>query len=236
MQQNQLHYKTDWVSLPHHQREEVPMVLYGAPVSPYVRKVLVYAAERGLEVQLVPVGIGDPNPDFVAASPFKKMPAMTDGDFSISDSSAIIAYLEAKNPDGALIPSDAKDRARATWYDEFADTIFTASAGKIFFNRVVSPKFLGRPGDEDAAAAGEAEVQPLFAYLEGVIPESGYLVGDAFSFADIAVASPFVNAAHCGVVPDAATYPKLTAYLAGIHGRPSFATWIGREKKMLGLG
>ncbi len=211
------------------------MILYGAPVSPFVRKVLVYAAERGLDIQLVPVGLGDPNPDFVAASPFKKMPALSDGDFSISDSSAIIAYLEAKYPDGALIPAEAKDRARTIWYDEFADTIFTGAAGKIFFNRVVAPKFLGRPGDEEAAKAGEAEVVPLYAYLESVIPESGHLVGDAFSFADIAVACPFVNAAHCGVGPDAATYPKLVAYLATTHARPSFASWIARERKMLGL-
>ena len=211
------------------------MILYGAPVSPFVRKVLAYAAERGLELQLVPVGIGDNNPDFVAASPFKKMPALTDGDFSVSDSSAIIAYLEAKFPEGRLIPADPKDHARTIWYDEFADTIFTSAAGKIFFNRIVSPKFLGRPGDEDAAKAGEAEVLPLFAYLESVLPDCGYLVGGTFSFADIAVASPFVNADHCGVTPDAATYPKLVAYLANIHARPSFATWIARERKMLGL-
>lgn len=212
------------------------MILYGAPVSPYVRKVLVYAAERGLEIQLVPVGIGDTNPDFVAASPFKKMPALVDGDFSISDSSAIIAYLEAKFPEGRLIPADPQDHARSIWYDEFADTIFTAAAGKIFFNRIVSPKFLGCPGDEDAAKAGEAEVLPLFAYLESVMPDSGYLVGGAFSFADIAVSSPFVNASHCGALPDAAAYPKLVAYLANIHARPSFAAWIARERKMLGLG
>jgi glutathione S-transferase len=232
---NQLQSATDRAYQAATENKERAMILYGAPVSPFVRKVLAYAAERGLEIQLVPVGIGDTNPDFVAASPFKKMPALVDGDFSISDSSAIIAYLEAKHPDGALIPADAKDRARTIWYDEFSDTIFVAAAGKIFFNRVVAPKFLGRPGDEEAAKAGEAEVQPLFAYLEGVIPDSGYLVGGAFSFADIAVASPFVNAAHCNAGPDAATYPKLTAYLATIHARPSFATWIGRERNMLGL-
>jgi glutathione S-transferase len=68
------------------------------------------------------------------------------------------------------------------------------------------------------------------------IPASGYLVGDRLTLADIAVASPFVNTAHCGIVPDAATYPKLTAYLAAIWARPGFATWIPRERKMLGLG
>ena len=58
---------------------------------------------------------------------------------------------------------------------------------------------------------------------------------DAVSIADISAATNFVNAAHCGMVPDAAKYPKLTAYLAAILGRPSFAACIAREKKILGL-
>lgn len=213
------------------------MILYGAPVSPYVRKVLVFAAIKGIEVELVPVGIGDPNPDFAAASPFRKMPALKDGDFSISDSSAIVAYFEAKHPDNPMIPAEAKNRARVTWFDEFADTILTGAIGPIFFNRVVAPKFLGRDGDLNAAETAEKEtLPPVLDYLEGVIPASGFLVGDELSLADIAVASPFVNAAHCNVIPDPAKYPKLTAYIAGIHAQPGFAQWIPRERKMLGLG
>lgn len=212
------------------------MILYGAPLSPYVRKVLAFAAEKGIEIELVPVGMGDPNPDFLACSPFRKMPGFRDGDFTISDSSAIVTYLEAKQPEPAMIPADPADRARTVWFDEFADTIVTAAGGKIFFNRVVSPKFMGKPGDEEAAKQGEAEMVPVYDYLEGIIPASGFLVGDRLTLADIAVASPFVNVAHCGIVPDPAKYPKLTAYLAGIHARPGFATWIRRERKMLGLG
>jgi glutathione S-transferase len=212
------------------------MILYGAPVSPFVRKVLAYAVEKGVAVELVPIGLGDQNPDFLACSPFRKMPALKDGDFAISDSSAIVTYIEARHPQPALLPADPENRARAVWFDEFADTILVAAAGAMFFNRIVSPKFVGKPGDDAAAAKGEADMAPLCDYLEGVIRPSGYLVGDALTLADIAVASPFVNAAHAGFVPDAAAYPKLTAYLAAIHARPSFADWIRRERKMLGLG
>jgi glutathione S-transferase len=212
------------------------MILYGAPVSPFVRKVLAFAAEKGVALELVPVGLGDQNPDFLACSPFRKMPGFSDGDFRISDSTAIVTYIEAKHPQAALLPADPAGRARAIWFDEFADTILTAAAGAMFFNRIVSPKFIGQPGDEAAAAKGEADMAPVCDYLEGIIPPSGYLVGDALTLADIAVASPFVNAAHAGFVPDAAAYPKLTAYLAAIHARPSFADWIRRERKMLGLG
>lgn len=211
------------------------MILYGAPVSPFVRKVLAFAAEKGLPLELVPVGLGDQNPDFLACSPFRKMPGFTDGDFSISDSTAIVTYLDAKHPEHPLIPADPANRARAIWFDEFADTILVSAAGPIFFNRVVSPKFMGKPGDDAAVAKGETDMTPVCDYLERVIPESGYLLGDALSLADISVASPFVNAAHAGYVPDAQAYPKLTAYLAAMHARPSFADWIRRERKMLGL-
>jgi glutathione S-transferase len=212
------------------------MILYGAPVSPYVRKILAYAAQREITVELVPVGIGDANPEFRAVSPFGKMPALRDGDFGISDSSAIVHYLEAKYPDGALIPTTPESRARVIWFDEFADTILTAAGGAVFFNRVVSPKFLGKPGDEAAAEKGEADMWPLCDYLEGVIAPSGFLVDDKLTLADIAVTSPFVNAAHCGIVPNAAQYPKLNAFLARMHAGPGFVDWIRRERKMLGLG
>ncbi len=212
------------------------MILYGAPISPFVRKVQVYAAEKGLALELVPVGIGDPNPDFVASSPFKKMPGFSDGDFKISDSTAIITYLEAKHPEPAMLPADPAQRARVIWFEEFADTMLSAGGGKLFFNLVVAPKFLGRPGDDAAVVLGKQELLPMWSYLESVIPTSGFLVGNQLTLADIAVAAPFVNTDLVGYSPDPATYPKLAAYLAGIHGRASYAACIQRDRKILGLG
>jgi glutathione S-transferase len=209
------------------------MIIYGSPLSPFVRKTLAYIAEKGLKVDLKPVGLGSQDPEFRQASPFGKIPGFRDGDFAISDSTAIIAYLEAKFPEPALIPADPASRARVVWYEEFADTILVAAGGKIFFNRIVSPRFLGRPGDEALAAQGETEMGPLLDYLEGVIPESGFLVGDRLTLADIAVASPFVNLSHCGIEVAASTHPKLAAYLAGILARPSFAPMVAGERKML---
>ena len=70
------------------------MIIYGSSLSPFVRKTLAYVAEKGLKVDLKPIGLGNTDPDFVACSPFRKMPAFRDGDFAISDSSAIITYLD----------------------------------------------------------------------------------------------------------------------------------------------
>lgn len=210
------------------------MIVYGSTMSPFVRKVLAVAAEKGMAVTSKEIGLGSADPAFLACSPFKKIPALQDGDYTLCDSSAIIQYFEGVQPAPAMIPADPKLRGKTIWYDEFADTILVAAAGKVFFNRIVSPYFLGRPGDLAAADKAEAEeLPPIFAYIEGVIPDSGHLVGDRLTLADIAVASPFVNLEHGGVIPDAATYPRLTAFIAAMLARPSFAGMVAAERKAL---
>jgi glutathione S-transferase len=211
------------------------MIVYGASLSPYVRKVLAFGAEKGIELEHRPLGIGSDDPDFLEASPFRKIPGFRDGDFAISDSSAIVHYLEAKFPNPALIPAEPKARARTIWYDEFADTILTSCGGKMFFNRLVAPRLLGRPGDLDAADKAEKEeLPPILDYLERVVPDAGgFLVGESITLADIAVASPFANLGHLDIAPDEARHPRTFAYVDSILSRPSFAPWIERERAFL---
>lgn len=211
------------------------MILFGSSFSPFVRKVMVLAAEKGIDLPVKNVRIGDPNPDFRRASPFGKMPALADGDFSVSDSTAIVTYLEGKFPATPLLPSDPADRARAIWFEEFADTMMSAVVYKCFFNRVVGPFFMKQPGNEALAVEGETkDLPPLLAYLESVVPAPGaFLVGDALSIADISVASMFVNYDHARCAVDKAAYPKTYAWVAAIHDRPSFAETIATERKIL---
>ena len=210
------------------------MILYGSSLSPYVRKVLAFAAEKGVELEVQPVTPGDPDPDFRLASPFGKMPGFRDGDYALPDSSAIVHYLEAKFPQPALIPAEAEARGKTIWFEEFADTILVSCGARIFFNLIVAPRFLGRPGDPEAARQAELnDLPPILDYLERVIPASGYLVEDRLTLADIAVASPFANFIHLGTLPSAADYPKLRAYIDRMLARPSFAPWIARETAFL---
>ncbi|HMI41378.1 MAG TPA: glutathione S-transferase family protein [Sphingomicrobium sp.] len=210
------------------------MIVYGSSLSPFVRKVLAYTSEKGIAVEVIPTSPGDSDPEFRAASPFGKMPGFRDGDYRLADSSAIIHYLEAKHPEPNLIPTEARARGRTIWFDEFADTILFACGGKMFFNRIVAPRFLKLEGDAAAADAAECnELPPLLAYLETQIPASGYLVEDRLTLADIAVASPFANLRHLNVTIDAAKYPKVARYTEAILSRQSFAPWVERESKFL---
>ena len=211
------------------------MIVYGSSLSPFVRKVLAFAGEKGIEVELQGTGFPNHSPEFLSASPFRKMPAMRDGDYSLPDSTAIVHYLEALHPEPALIPADPKLRGKAIWFDEFADTILVSCGAKIFFNLIVAPRFMGRPGDVEAAQQAELnDLPPILDYLERVAPgEGGYLVGDRLTLADIAVASPFANFRHTATKVCPERYPRTVAFVDRILARPSFAPWIEREVQML---
>lgn len=209
------------------------MVIFGASLSPFVRKVLAFAAEKGVQVENRPFRFDAPPAEFLDASPFRKIPALQDGDFKLCDSSAIVHYIEAKHPEPALIPAEPRDRARTIWFEEYADTIMAAVMGKMFFNRVVAPKFLGRPGDTAVADAAERDELPaVLGYLETHAPDPGnFLVGGRITLADIAVASPFANLRHMNVALDG--FPRSRAWADAILARPSFAPWIAGETKLL---
>lgn len=208
------------------------MIVYGSSLSPFVRKVLAFAAEKGIDLELKPTALGADDAEFVEASPFRKMPGFRDGDFAICDSSAIVTYLDAVKPEPNLIPTEAKARARTVWYDEFADTILFDCGRKMFFNRIVAPRFLKREGDLAAADAAEKnELPSILDYLERTIPDSLFLVEDRLTLADIAVASPFVNLRHLGV--GIGERQKLRAYVDAMLSRPSFSRWAERETAFL---
>jgi len=207
------------------------MIVFGSTLSPYVRKVMVFGAEKGLDLELRPAGLGHGGPEFAAASPFGKMPGFKDGDFLIADSSAIVTYLEARFPEPNLIPAEPRARARTIWFDELADTLIMAAGGAIFGQRFVRPRVLRQECDHAAADAAERDLlPPLLDYLETAIPESGFLVEDRLTLADISVASPFATLGCIGVRTCPDRYPRTAAWVDAIHARPSFATIIAKDE------
>ncbi|PWR23706.1 glutathione S-transferase family protein [Zavarzinia compransoris] len=211
------------------------MILYGAILSPFVRKALLALKEKGLAFEHQMVMPGDKSPAFRALSPFGKIPAFADGDFKICDSTAIVTYLDAKYPETPVLPADPAERARAIWFEEFSDTIVGAQVGALFWNRVVAPRFMGQKGDDAAADKAEREgLPPILDYLETQIQANNLLVGQTVSIADLSLGAQFVNLAYAGVEVDAAKYPKLAGYLAVIQARPAFIEVLAAEKALMG--
>lgn len=198
------------------------MKVFGALLSPYVRKVCLVATEKSVEYDLIPRSPHHPDPEFRAASPFGKIPAIVDDGYSLCDSTAIVAYLEAKYPETPLLPADPRARGKAVWFEEYADTILAVSGLKVLFNRFVAPRLLKLPHDEDAAAQGEAELPAIYDYLEGVAPGDGWLAGEDFSLGDIAVASILRSLTYVNVEPKPERYPGICDWYARVRDRPAW--------------
>ncbi len=210
------------------------LIVYGANLSPFVRKVRVLLAEKGLQYSLEAINPFSPPPDFADISPLKRIPAFRDTDLPepnhLADSSVICDYLEHKYPSPALYPAEPYARARALWFEEYADSQIAANMVRpLFFERIVK-KLLRQQTDESICEAALRDHLPAIAdYLEKEIRSNDFLVGNAFSIADISIGTMLVNVHHAGEGIDAARWPKLAAYVARLHARPSFKAAIDEE-------
>ena len=204
--------------------------IIGSFVSPYVRKVLACLNLKGLGYEVDPITPFYGNDEFERLSPLRRIPVLIDGDFSVSDSSVICAYLDEAYPGHRLFPTDPRDRARARWLEEFADTrLGDCFIWGLFYQKVVRPIVWGEPGDEQRIEKSLSEDIPrALDYLEGELPEAGFLFGD-IGVADIAIASFFRNGAYAGFEPDAARWPRTAAFVKGTLEHPSIATLLKFE-------
>lgn len=206
------------------------MKIFGFPVSPFVRKVMLIAAEKGIDYEVVPTNPMEPEDEFLAASPYRKIPAIADGGFTLADSSAIAHYLEAKHPEPALLPTDPQDLGMAVWFDEVADTVVMAAGGPMMFNRFFRAKILGEEHDEEAALKGEEALDGRLPYLEGVAGD-GWLNG-AFSLGDLALASTLRSFGYADWTLDAARYPNIAAWYARVQDRPAWQRVAEEEAQL----
>jgi len=206
------------------------LILYGAPLSPFVRKVDVTLREKGLEFELEPVNIM-PMPDwFKEISPARRIPVLRDTEIgkegvegTIPDSSAICGFLEKKSPDVPLYPSDPYEYGRALFYEEYADTVLIAPIGMGIFRPIMFNVFQKKDPDLERATKTLAEeMPPIFDYLEGELDGKTFLVGERLSIADITVACCLTQLTLVAGDPDAARWPALAAHYARVTGRESF--------------
>src|SRR3954454_2247843 len=176
-----------------------PLTIVGSYVSPYVRKVLACMNLKGLGYEVDPITPFFGNDEFRRVSPLCPNPVLIDADVSISASAVICAYLDEAYPGRPLFPADPRNRARARWFEEYADTrLGDLFIWNLFYQKVVRPMVWGEPGDEERIRKSLSEDIPAaLDYLEQELPGDGYLFGE-IAAADIAVASFFRNGAYGG--------------------------------------
>jgi glutathione S-transferase len=195
------------------------MKLYHFP-SPNPQKVTFALQELGLECELVPVDLqkGEQRkPEFLALNPFGRVPVLVDGDVTLWESHAILAYLGDKT--GRLWPTTPAGRGEALKWLFFLAQHISPSATDLAFNRIAA-KLLGLPGDQDAIARGEKALPGVLAVIEGQLAKGKWILANEFSLVDCDY-TPVLN-----VIEKAGfnyhDFPKVQAYLDACRSRPGW--------------
>jgi len=217
------------------------IILYGAPLSPFVRKADAFLREKGADFELESVNIM-PMPDwFKAISPAHRIPVLRDTEVgkegplgTIPDSSAICAYVERKFPEPALYPKDPYELGRAVWLEEYCDTELAQAVGMGIFRPIQFARFQGEEPDIDTARKTYAEKLPRpLDYLENEIGGNEYLVGGTISIADISLVCTLVQLELVAGPLDAARWPGLAGLVERMSKRESFVPCISVCQKIV---
>jgi len=206
------------------------LVIYGSPVSPFVRKVAGLCITKGVAYEVEPVNVFDPPAWFRDISPMKRIPVLRDRSVAeegvagtIPDSSAICAYIEKKHPAPALYPEAPMALGEALFIEEFADTSLAVAGGLGIFRPIFFAVSKGQePGLDKARDAWANQLPPVFDVLEARLGGRAFFAGDALSIADITVACVLMQVSLVAETP-LDQWPALAAHFAAMQSLPAIA-------------
>lgn len=182
------------------------MRLYSFTVTPNNRKVEAFVRHFDLPVDVHHISFKDreqQSPAFTAINPMARVPALTDGDFNLWESNAILTYLATVFPETHALPADARGRADADrWLHWQSCHLMPAMAGLL--------------GSNDADVS---PVTPLLAVLDRQLEGRDYVLG-TLSVVDFAIAAYLMTKA--GRRLDYSGCPRVAAWLARMEQSKGF--------------
>jgi len=191
--------------------------LYYAPRTRSVR-IAWLLEELGLPYALERVEFQPPARDFfVQKTPLGKLPTIEDGDVVMGESGAIVEYILERYGNGRLQPAIASPlRPRFLQWLHFAESTAFPPLGIVVWLTLYRQDASDHPSliadARTRAAAG-------FQQLEHELRDKQYLLGDAFSAADIMMGFTLIAGRMLGVIDD--RYPSINAYLERLQARPA---------------
>lgn len=200
------------------------MKLYDSGRAPNPRRVRVFLAEKGIEVELVPVDLGkmeQKSPDFTRINPRQRVPALVlDDGTVITETMAICRYFEALKPEPNLFGRTPVEQGLVEMWQRRVELELLYPI--MFVLRHTNPG-MAPVEVPQVPEWGEANRPKVMAYLEFLnleLAERAYMAGDRFTVADITamVALDFMRVIRIEV-PEA--FSHLLRWKSLVSERPS---------------
>ncbi|MBI1181107.1 MAG: glutathione S-transferase [Alphaproteobacteria bacterium] len=206
------------------------MLLYDFKMAPNARRVRVFAAEKGLDIPMQEVDLGNRaqlGADYLAVNPMGEVPALVLDDGTVlTESTAICRYLEEVYPDPPLCGRNPLERAQMMMWDRRVEQHGFAAVAEGFRNG--NPFFKDRSvtGTTDfaqlpeLAERGKQRFANFLELMEQRLGESEFVGGDRFSIADITalITIDFARTIK-GAIGE--HQPNLKRWYGAVNGRPS---------------
>ncbi len=164
------------------------MKLYTTKVAPNPRRVHIFLAEKGIEVDTVELDLGkleNLDPDFVAKNPLGRVPVLEldDGSY-LAESMAICRYFEETQPEPPLFGVGAQGRAEVEMWNRRMEFEILQQISGCF--RHTHPYWEGRiPQIKDFGELCRKTVLERMEWLDGELADREFVAGGDFTVADI---------------------------------------------------
>ncbi len=201
--------------------------LYYIPLCAFCRKVRLVLGEKKLDVRLEIEQVWRRREEFLEINPAGKVPVLVDlNQKIISDSYAIVEYLDEAYPDPALlgheIYSRAETRRLMAWFDDKFNLEVTKT---LVFEKALKRFFISEGPDSNALRAGKASLEWHLDYICWLADRRNWLAGDEFTLADIAAAAHLSTVDFIGHIPWD-KFPEAKQWYMRVKSRPSFRTLL----------
>jgi glutathione S-transferase len=197
------------------------MRLYIRPIAPNALKVLIFTAERGIEIDTVDVDDLAPE-EYGRVSPLRTVPVLeTDTGLQITESLTICQYLDQLSPGPPLFGAGLEERTLVALWERRAELMLVQPA--IEYGHHCQPMFAGRLTQYPDWARGNVEqCGRLIELMESRLGASRHLAGERFTMADLTAFLGFAGLIGWGAIEPPAG-PALGRWLGEVRVRPSMA-------------
>jgi glutathione S-transferase len=187
--------------------------IYGVSQSTFTRTVRLACQEKGIDYELVPMFPGQMG----ALNPFQKIPAITHGDITLFESTAIVRYLDRTFPGQKLWPQEARPSALCDqWVSAVNDSLFNSAL------RFLANHFGFLPVPQEMADKYLAKARDVVPVFDRQLDQNRYLVGDSVTAADLFLAPMmFSFQAVPGLREIGEASPNLGRWMRDMSARPS---------------
>ncbi|PWA88705.1 glutathione S-transferase [Artemisia annua] len=199
------------------QESETTMKLFSHPISSCSRRVRLALHLKGLKYELINVTSGG-DPELLKVNPMGYVPALVDGTTVVSDSYAILLYLEEKFPQHALLPQDLIKKS----INYQVASIVSSSIQPLQNMTLVN--YIGElVGPDEKLPWAQYHIRKGFVALEKVLANHAgkYATGDEIFLADLYLAPQIDNALNRFKV-DMTDFPLLLKLNKAYSEVPSF--------------